>query len=133
MSRNTSRTWRKRWVEYREAELWDGRIGTALRALDRERQKEGWNQQQREVVDRAYGYIDGNRDRMQYPRYRELGLPIGSGRAEGLCKTLVEGRCKQSGMRNWKPTGAEGVLRLRAARHDRVFNQIWNKHFAPVD
>jgi len=123
----------KRWVEYREAELWDGRIGTALRALDRERQKEGWNQQQREVVDRAYGYIDGNRDRMQYPRYRELGLPIGSGRAEGLCKTLVEGRCKQSGMRNWKPTGAEGVLRLRAARHDRVFNQIWNKHFAPVD
>jgi len=123
----------KRWVEYREAELWDGRIGAALRALDRERQKENWNQQQREALHRAYGYIDGNRDRMRYPRYRELGLPIGSGRAEGLCKTLVEGRCKQSGMRNWEPTGAEAVLRLRAARHDGVFNQTWRKHFIPAN
>ena len=123
----------KRWVEYREAELWDGRIGAALRAMDQERQKENWNQQQRETLDSAYGYIDGNRDRMQYPRYRELGLPIGSGRAEGLCKTLVEGRCKQSGMRNWEPTGAEGVLRLRAARHDGVFNQTWSKYFVPAN
>ena len=37
------------------------------------------------------------------------------------------------GMRNWKPTGAEGVLRLRAARHDGVFNQTWNKYFVPAD
>jgi hypothetical protein len=123
----------KRWVEYREAELWDGRSGVVLQAMDQERQKEDWNQQQRETLDSAYGYLDGNRDRMQYPRYRELGLPIGSGRAEGLCKTLVEGRCKQSGMRNWRPTGAEGVLRLRAARHDGVFNQTWNKYFVPAN
>jgi len=53
--------------------------------------------------------------------------------AAAPCKTLVEGRCKQSGMRNWKPTGAEGVLRLRAARHDGVFNQTWQKHFVPAD
>ena len=123
----------KRWVEYREAELWDGRIGVVLQAMDRERQKEDWDQQQREALDSAYGYIGGNRDRMQYPRYRELGLPIGSGRAEGLCKTLVEGRCKQSGMRNWEPTGAEGVLRLRAARHDGVFNQTWKKFFVSAN
>lgn len=123
----------KRWIEYREAELWDGRTGVALRAIDEERQKDDWNPQQRDVLDRAYGYIDGNRDRMHYPRYRESGLPIGSGRAEGLCKTLVEGRCKQSGMRNWQPAGAEGILRLRAARHDGVFNQTWKKYFVPVD
>jgi hypothetical protein len=35
-------------------------------------------------------------------------------------------------MRNWEPTGAEGVLRLRAARHDGVFNQTWNKYFIPA-
>lgn len=123
----------KRWVEYREAELWDGRTGVVVRALDQERRKGDWSQQQRESLDSAYGYIDRNHDRMQYPRYRELGLPIGSGRAEGLCKTLVEGRCKQSGMRNWEPTGAEGVLRLRAARHDGVFNQTWQKYLVPAD
>jgi hypothetical protein len=122
----------KRWVEYREAELWDGRIGTALRAIDKERRKDGLSKEQRETLDSTYGYIDGNRDRMRYPVYRELGLPIGSGRAEGLCKTLVEGRCKQSGMRNWKPSGAEAILRLRAARHDRVFDQTWRHHFIPA-
>jgi len=119
----------KRWIECRKAELWDGQIGAALRAMDRERQKDDWTQTQRDALNSAYGYIDGNRDRMRYPVYRELGLPIGSGRAEGLCKTLVEGRCKQSGMRNWKPAGAEGVLRLRAARHDGIFNQTWKKYF----
>jgi hypothetical protein len=123
----------KRWLEYREAELWDGRVQAVLQAIDRQRQKDDWSQKQQEALDRTYGYLDGNRDRMNYPRYRELGLPIGSGRAEGLCKTLVEGRCKQSGMRNWEPTGAEGVLRLRAARHDGVFNETWEKHFAPAD
>jgi hypothetical protein len=122
----------KRWIEYREAELWDGRIGSALGAINRQRQKDDLIRQQRDTLDRAYTYIDGNRDRMQYPRYRALGLPIGSGRAEGLCKTLVEGRCKQSGMRNWNPSGAEGILRLRAARHDGIFNQTWSQYFGPA-
>jgi len=36
-------------------------------------------------------------------------------------------------MRNWEPTGAEGVLRLRAARHDGVFNQTWSKYFIPAN
>lgn len=122
----------KRWVEYREAELWDGQVGAVLRAIDQERQKDGWSSEQLETLNRTYGYLDGNRDRMRYPAYRELGLPIGSGRAEGLCKTLVEGRCKQSGMRNWTPTGAEAILRLRAARHDGIFNQTWQQYFVPA-
>lgn len=122
----------KRWIEYREAELWDGRVGAALGAINRQRQKDDLTRQQRDALDRTYTYLDGNRDRMQYPGYRELGLPIGSGRAEGLCKTLVEGRCKQSGMRNWTPTGAEGILRLRAARHDGIFNQTWSQYFGPA-
>lgn len=122
----------KRWAERRKDELWDGRIAHALGAINLQRQKDGLTRQQRETLDRTYTYLDGNRDRMQYPRYRELGLPIGSGRAEGLCKTLVEGRCKQSGMRNWKPSGAEGILRLRAARHDNIFNQTWTQYFGPA-
>lgn len=122
----------KRWVEYREAELWDGRTGAALAAIDQERQKDGLREEQRKILNRTYVYIDGNRDRMRYPAYREMGLPIGSGRAEGLCKTLVEGRCKQSGMRNWTPTGAEAILRLRAARHDGVFNETWRNYFVPA-
>lgn len=122
----------KRWIDFRKAELWDGRIASALGAIKRQQQKDGLTRQQCDTLQQTYTYIDGNRDRMQYPRYRELGLPIGSGRAEGLCKTLVEGRCKQSGMRNWTPSGAEAILRLRAARHDGIFNQTWSQYFGPA-
>jgi hypothetical protein len=122
----------KRWVEYREAELWDGRTDAVLAAIDQARQKVGLRKEQREILNSTYSYIDGNRDRMRYPVYRKLGLPIGSGRAEGLCKTLVEGRCKLSGMRNWTPPGAEAILRLRAARHDGIFNETWRNHFVPT-
>lgn len=126
----------KEWTEQRETELWNGEVGKVLHAIRRlreiRRQRDGkkWSEKQHEKIDKTITYLANNRDRMDYPRYRRLGLPIGSGRIEGLCKTLVTDRCKQSGMRGWTPTGAEGVLRLRAARHDRAFNTTWWLHFA---
>jgi len=51
---------------------------------------------------------------------------VGSGQVEAQCKTLVGARCKQAGMRNWTYAGAEGVLRLRAAKHDGTFDTLWN-------
>jgi len=70
-------------------------------------------------------YLENNLSRIDYPRYRELGLPIGSGQVEAQCKTLVGARCKQAGMRNWTYAGAEGVLRMRAAKHDGSFDALW--------
>jgi len=120
----------KAWTSRRETELWEGRLGAVFRAIDRQREKTSWTRQQREKIEATRTYLRNNRDRMDYPSYRRLGLPIGSGRVEGLCKTLVQGRCKQSGMRGWRPRGAEGVLRLRAARHDRTYKETWQKYFA---
>lgn len=59
-------------------------------------------------------YLHNNRNRMDYPRYEQLGLPIGSGEVEAQCKTLVQQRCKQSGMR-WSRRGIEVVLRIRSS------------------
>jgi len=61
-----------------------------------------------------------------------MGLPIGSGAVEGMCKSLVEGRCKQSGMRNWTHAGAEAGLRLRAAQFDEDFHPLWQAHLRPA-
>lgn len=118
-----------RWTTRRETELWEGRVGEVLRAIDRQRKKSDRTKDQREKLEKTRTYLSNNRDRMNYPAYRRLGLPIGSGRVEGLCKTLVEGRCKQSGMRNWRPRSAEGVLRLRAARRDRTYKETWRRYF----
>ncbi len=71
-------------------------------------------------------YLQNNRQRMDYPRYESLGLPIGSGEVEAQCKTLVQQRCKQAGMR-WHRRGLEALLRIRCAvrdgRYDRDFGR----------
>ena len=62
-------------------------------------------------------YLTNNHDRMDYPRYEAMGLPIGSGEVEAQCKTLVQARCKQAGMR-WTSPGLESLLRVRCAVRD---------------
>ena len=55
---------------------------------------------------------------MDYQRYRELRLPIGSGTLETACKNVVAARLKQSGMM-WSVDGAKGMLQLRASLKSR--------------
>ena len=59
---------------------------------------------------------------MDYPRYEALGLPIGSGEVESACKTLVQKRCKQSGMR-WSGGGLQALLRVRCAVRDGDYHR----------
>lgn len=59
------------------------------------------------------GYIRNNLHRMDYPRYRAEGWQIGSGHIEAACKTVVNQRLNQSGMR-WGGDGADAVCHLRA-------------------
>lgn len=64
-------------------------------------------------VQKAISYLFRNRRRMDYAYFRELGLPIGSGTVESACKTVVQARMKQAGMR-WSRSGAQSMLALRA-------------------
>ena len=65
-------------------------------------------------------YFTANQQRMDYRRYRKLGLPIGSGTVESACKNVVAARMKQSGMM-WGMPGATGMLQLRASLKSRRF------------
>jgi hypothetical protein len=67
----------------------------------------------REAHRLATGYVRNNLHRMDYPHYREQGWQIGSGHIEAACKTVVNQRLKQSGMR-WGSDGADAVCHLRA-------------------
>ncbi len=58
------------------------------------------------------GYFTSNADRMDYPRFRRLGLPIGSGAVESGAKHLVQHRLCRAGMR-WSEPGATAILALR--------------------
>src|SRR6266567_2670516 len=68
----------------------------------------------RKVLATERGYFRANAQRIHYPTYRELGLPIGSGAVESAAKHLVQQRMKRAGMR-WSDLGARAILHLRCA------------------
>jgi hypothetical protein len=67
----------------------------------------------REAHRQVTGYVRNTLHRMDYPHYRARGWQIGSGHIEAACKTVVNQRLKQSGMR-WGGDGADAVCHLRA-------------------
>lgn len=114
----------KQFSEKRLAELWAGRASATLRAL-RAQSRRSRSQNKREALRQLIQYLEHNRERIRYDRYRALGLNVGSGSVESACKTLVGARCKQAGMRNWTRRGAEGVLRLRSALKTAQYDRLW--------
>lgn len=121
----------KAWAQSRLDELWEGHPRSARHAVAELRQRLR-SKAKREALRKLEVYLKNNAERMDYPRYRAMGLPIGSGPVESACKSLVGGRCKQAGMRNWRRRGAEAVLRLRAAQIDGEFGPLWDARLRPA-
>jgi len=66
---------------------------------------------------------------INYQRYKELGLPLGSGMVESACKWLIQQRFKGVGMR-WSEPGFNHLLHLRLAwvngRFDELFSPVFS-------
>jgi len=58
-------------------------------------------------------YFTKHAERMQYPLFRDDGLPIGSGAIESAAEHVVQQRMKRAGMR-WSEAGGDAMLALRA-------------------
>lgn len=111
----TSAAWRRRVTEG----LWDGRPAAALATVEALRSRSPVRCKAKHTL---ITYLTNNRERIDYPRYRDLGLPCGSGEVEAQCKALVQARCKQPGMR-WGRSGARrcfGGARRRATAASRA-------------
>ncbi|HUD83194.1 MAG TPA: ISKra4 family transposase [Candidatus Saccharimonadales bacterium] len=97
-----------------------------VQALIEEARQECAGQPQKAEVEEALGYFARNVARMQYGTFRAAGYFIGSGVVEAGCKTVIGGRCKQSGM-FWSRSGAENILALRCIHSSRRLDEYW-KH-----
>ena len=83
-----------------------------------------------EAVQRELEYLERNRARMDYRRYREQGWFIGSGVVEAGCKRVIGQRLKQSGM-FWREDGATAVASLRCALLSAGgWDHLWSKPLA---
>jgi len=123
------------WVKAREDDLWHGQVDAvvaAIRAvsqqlgkpLDSLSENERMNDP-RWVAWRNIGYFEENKERMKYPEYNALHLPLGSGVVESACKHVVATRCKRAGMR-WDEEGAENILALRCQDLNGRWDEIWS-------
>ena len=87
----------ERWLRW----AWAGQVSKVLAALRAGGGKlgppprDGSEDDPRKVAADALGYVENNRERMDYPRYRRLGLPISSAAVESVVKQMnrrIKGR-----------------------------------------
>ena len=106
---------------------WKGKVTKLLDLLKKHAQRLGEPPEDcaeddpRKIVARVIHYVDTNKDKMDYPRYRREGLPISSAPMESLIKQ-VSRRVKGT-EKFWIRDGLEAVLQVRAAHlseDDRV-------------
>lgn len=112
----------ERWVNRRQALLWDGCTRKLLNDLKK------WSSrcrgEKQEAIKTLYRYISVNEEQMRYDVFRAKDYDIGSGAVEGACKHVVGKRLKQSGM-IWTRAGSSAVLALRISWLNREWNKLW--------
>lgn len=108
------------WLAERLAELDAGDI-PALLAAGRDLKFTGSLAGER---DKQLGYFQVNAHRMQYARFRQLGMFVGSGTVEAGCRAVIGQRLKLSGMR-WSIPGATSIATLRCQEASNRWDQIW--------
>ncbi len=113
----------KAWAEGMKGSLWEQGPEAVLEKLRPRRwRKKG----KRQAVENLRGYITRNRPRLDYPQFREQGLPVGSGQVESGCKQVVQRRLKGPGMR-WSIKGAQEMLAVRCAALSDLWEEAWAK------
>jgi len=117
------------WVRNRLFETLRGKAGLMAGGMRRSATLRGLSVKAREPVDACARYLSNHSPYLRYDRYLAKGLPVATGVIEGACRHLVKDRMAVTGAR-WSLNGAEAVLRLRALRSSRDFDEYWTFHEA---
>ena len=105
------------WRAYREWSqwIWGGQVELVIAALELRQQALGATTPETPqtaaaaIVAKSLGYFRNQRPRMDYPRYRRLGLPITSAYVESTVKQVNR---RMKGTEKFWSRGAEGMLTL---------------------
>jgi hypothetical protein len=98
--------------------VWQGQVQQVIEALARRQQEVGEPEKGesetsvRSVVRDALRYLRNNAAKMDYPSYRQQGLPITSSLMESTVKQI--NRRVKGSEKFWTEAGAEALLQLRA-------------------
>lgn len=119
----------EKWLRW----AWGGQVKKVIEELRRHSERLGEapegcaEDDARRVVAEALRYVRNNEERMDYPRYRMLGLPVFSAGVESTIKQL--NRRVKGSEKFWLEGGAEAMLQLRAAHlsEDGTAQRYWQQ------
>lgn len=77
-----------------------------------------------ETIEQAIRYLERRETQIDYPHFRKLQVPIGSGMVESGHKVVMQRRMKQAGMR-WAEANLNPMLALRLALCNKVWTTNW--------
>ena len=106
------------WGKERRDDLEAGKIDTILEKLEPFVKK-------CKEADSCKKYLIKNRERLNYPHFRKLGLCTSSGIVESGCRHVIGERVKQSGMR-WTVKGVNNIIALRCSKLSGRFDGFMN-------
>ena len=119
----------EKWVGARLLGVLRGKAGLMAGGMRRSATRRKLSPKLRESVDTCAKYLLNASPYLHYNNYLSKGFPIATGVIEGACRHLVKDRMEITGAK-WRLSGAEAVLRLRALRSSRDFDEYWKFHEA---
>ena len=112
------------WVEATMARLFAGEVDGVIWGLQRMRPA---TPAAAAEIDKLRGYLQPNRDRIDYRAQRKAGYPLGSGGIESAHKFICHARLKRSGAW-WYMANSNHMLALRCAKYNGTFEQVFERY-----
>lgn len=114
----------RQWFTTARRRLRRGEAHAVLADIEAALELEGLPDSAQRTLTNLYHYLETHRDHIRYDKFKELGLPIGSGFVESACKWLIQQRFKGVGMR-WSDAGFNHLLHLRLAWVNDRFDDLF--------
>ena len=118
------------WFASARHRLRHGETDVVLNDISAALELDGLPETARKALKNLYEYLNTHQYHIQYQKFKELGLPIGSGMVESACKWLIQQRFKGVGMR-WSETGFNHLLHLRLAWVNGRFDELFALEDSP--
>jgi hypothetical protein len=112
------------WVEATMARLFAGEVEGVIWGLQR---MQPATPTAEAVINDLMGYLQNNRDRINYRSQRRAGYPLGSGGIEAAHKFICHARLKRSGAW-WYVGNSNHMLALRCAKYNGTFERIFERY-----
>lgn len=119
-----------KWFAYARRALKQGQCCEVIASLKQAGQVASLSKSVKDTLRQVAAYLETHESHMAYQRFKEMGLPIGSGFVESTCKWLIQQRFKGVGMR-WSVDGFNHLLHLRLAFVNERFDDLFSKHASP--